>query len=126
MRHMNRSKVRTGAAAVEFAVSAPILFMFFFGLWEYSRCEMIRQTAAIAAFEAARMGTVSGATSSEMKSTAENVLARAKLNDVHIAVSPSAFNSTASVTVPLDKNSGVTPFFFKGKTINSSFTLSKK
>ena len=45
---------RRGAAAVEFAMTVPILFMLLFAALELGRMNMIRQTANNAAYEAAR------------------------------------------------------------------------
>ena len=66
---------RRGAAAVEFAVTAPILFMLLFGALELGRMNMIRQTANNAAYEAARTCIVPGATNAEGVAAAKAVLA---------------------------------------------------
>ena len=69
-----RKHKRRGAAAVEFAFVLPVIFVFFFGLWEWSRVEMVRHVTETAVFSAARHGTLPGATEAEMEQVAEDIL----------------------------------------------------
>ncbi len=117
-------RARRGTTAVEVAVTAPVILFLFFAFWEYGRCEMIRQTAAIAAFEGARQGTVAGATEADILDVVNNVLSRATLNDVDIDVLQQDASTTVNVKVPLDQNAWITPMYFRGMTIESEFELS--
>ena len=56
----SRSRARRGAAAVEFAVAAPLLFLFFFSALEFGRMHMVRHTIQNASYEAARRGVSMG------------------------------------------------------------------
>ena len=60
---------RTGAAAVEFAIVAPIFFMLVLVSLEFGRLNIIRHTADQAAYEAARHAMVPGATAAEATPT---------------------------------------------------------
>ena len=76
----NRSslrRTRTAAVVVEFAICAPILFLFFFASLEFSRVNMIRQSVENAVYEGARRGIVPGATAANCRASAQ---ARAKLD----------------------------------------------
>ncbi len=57
---------RTGAAVVEFAVVAPLLFMLTLGLMEVSRMVMVKQLLINASREGARLAVLPGATSDEV------------------------------------------------------------
>ena len=114
---------RRGAAVMEVAVTAPVFLFLFFGFWEYSRCEMIRQTAAIAAFEGARQGTIAGATQSDVRDVANRILGRATLTHVTVKVDQKDDSTTVLVEVPLDKNAWIAPLFFKKLKIRSEFEL---
>ena len=50
-----RSKIRRGATAVEFAITAPIFFLFLLASFEFGWLNVIRHTADNAAYEAARV-----------------------------------------------------------------------
>ena len=123
-KRLPKTASRQGAAAVEFAITLPVLLAFFFGLWEYGSTEMIRQTSAVAAFEAARLGTVAGTTEAEMRTEAERILARANIQQATIDVSLLSQRSKVDIEVPLDGNAFVIPMFLQGLTIESSYTLS--
>jgi Flp pilus assembly protein TadG len=58
---LNRNH-RRGATAVEFALTAPIFFVFLLSAFEFGWLNVIRHTADNAAYEAARAAIVPGAT----------------------------------------------------------------
>ena len=51
------SRTRRGATTVEFAIVAPVFFLFLLASIEFSRLNIIRHTADNAAYEAARIAT---------------------------------------------------------------------
>ena len=55
-------KKRRGAAAVEFAVVAPIFLLLVFGMIEYGRMVMVQQVLTNASREGARCAVLDGAT----------------------------------------------------------------
>ncbi|MGI8978939.1 MAG: TadE/TadG family type IV pilus assembly protein [Pirellulaceae bacterium] len=67
-RGLTRGK-RLGAAAVEFAVVAPLFFLLVFGMVEFGRMVMIQQVITNASREGARKAVLDGATSSDVKSS---------------------------------------------------------
>lgn len=70
---------RCGAAAVEFALVAPIFIMMVFGLIEIGRAVMVQQVMMNAAREGARSGTLLGSTGADVTDTVNKYLADASL-----------------------------------------------
>lgn len=122
---------RTGAAAVEFAVVAPLLFLFFFAAFEFCRVAMIRHTADNAVYEAARTGIIPGATAEEAEQTAIQIMSSLGVNNVIVDVVPSTIERdtpevTVSIEVPFDGNSFVPNQFVAGQKIVRELTLRRE
>ncbi len=131
-RRMTRvARARSAAVVVEFAICAPILFMFFFASLEFSRVNMIRQSIENAVYEGARRGIVPGATADDCRNSAQAVLNSIFARDATISVTPTVITKdtsevTVAVTVPVNTNSWVIPRFFANKTISGSMTLKRE
>jgi Flp pilus assembly protein TadG len=130
-RRHTASRRRSGAVIVEFAICVPILFLFFFAALEFSRVNMIRQTIENAAYEGSRRGIVPGATADDCRNAAQLVLNTVATNNAQITVTPSVITPdtsqvTVAISVPVDSNSWVTPFFFKNKTLSNSMTMRRE
>jgi Flp pilus assembly protein TadG len=130
-RRQTTKRSRAGAVVVEFAISAPILFMFFFAALEFGRVNMIRQTIENATYEGSRRGIVPGATADDCRNAAQAVLNTVSTNNADIDVTPSIITQnttqvTVAITVPINDNSWVSPFFFKNKTLTNSMTLRRE
>ena len=140
-----RGEDRRGTAAVEFAMTAPILFLFLFASLEFSRYIMIQQTANNAAFEAARTcilpGAVATSTDSSVltgQSAGLNILNAVGINSGTVTIYDATGTSTSTLTgsltmntqkvtatvqVPLSKNLWVNPLFLGSGTITKSCTM---
>ncbi len=121
----------TGAVVVEFAICAPLLFMFFFASLEFGRVNMIRQSIENGVYEGARRGIVPGATATDCRNSAQAVLNSISARDATINVTPSVITDdtsevTVAIAVPVSSNSWVLPVFFAGKTISGSMTLKRE
>jgi Flp pilus assembly protein TadG len=119
---------RTGAAAVEFAIVAPIFFLLLVGSLEFGRLNIIRHTADQAAYEAARHAMVPGATVAEARQQARRMMrivgARGSTIDVAPDVlGPDVEEITVTVEVPLNQNGWITPRFTSNTTITAVSTL---
>jgi Flp pilus assembly protein TadG len=124
-------RLSSGAVVVEFAICAPILFLFFFASLEFARVNMIRQTIENAIYEGSRRGIVPGATADDCRNAAQAVLNTVSANDAQITVTPAVITPdttevTVEVTVPINSNSWVVPFFFKDKSLSNSMTLRRE
>jgi Flp pilus assembly protein TadG len=123
-----RGRGRSGVTVVEFAIVAPIFFLFLMTAFEFGWLNVLRHTADNAAYEAARTAMVPGATAAEAIAKANSILSIIKARDVQVTVSPSVLaNSTDHVTVtidiPMSNNALVVPRFTKATTIHCSATL---
>jgi Flp pilus assembly protein TadG len=121
---------RRGAAAVEFAMTVPILFVLLFAALEIGRMNMIWQTANNAAYEAARACVVPGATASDGRTAGLSLLQDIKATGGTVTISPSTIldttpQVTATVTVPFNGNMWVRPFYSKDKSVQVTCTLAR-
>ena len=115
---------RTGATALEFALVAPAIFILVFGLMEWSRFEMIRQVSSTAAFSAARVGTLPGATVAEMEQQVDDVLAVYAITNATRSGSRTDDQATVSVSIPMAQNSWFIKNLFGSAAIERDFTFS--
>ncbi|HYW78266.1 MAG TPA: TadE/TadG family type IV pilus assembly protein [Thermoguttaceae bacterium] len=67
-------KRRRGAAAVEFAVVAPIFFLMIFGMIEFGRMIMVQQLLTNASREGARLAVLDGSTMADVRTTVKDYL----------------------------------------------------
>ena len=128
-RRLRRS--RSGLVTVELALTAGLAFFFFFAALEFARVSMIRHTVDHAAYEAARVGIVPGATAAQVEAKARQVLGTAALRVFDLAVSPSpiqlgARTVTVTISVPLERNLFAPARFFAGKRFERSFTMQRE
>ncbi len=120
---------RRGATVVEVSLVAPIFFLTIFGTIELSRVAMLRNLAQDAAYEAARVCMVDGATSTEARDEADRVLALLATQGAEITINDGAgINQQStfvkvSITIPLNQNSFVLPWLFSGQSIRVSAQL---
>lgn len=122
---------RRGVVTVEVAFALPILFLIVFAAIEFSRANMIRNTAANAAYEGARKGMIPGATAASVKTETERILTAVGVKGATVTVTPSTITSvtpevTVVVEIPYSSNSYGTTKFFKGKKLTRSITLRRE
>ncbi|MEM6468955.1 MAG: TadE family protein [Planctomycetota bacterium] len=127
----SRNHPRRGAVVVEFAITIPILFLFFFAAFEFCRVAMIRHTVDNAVYEGCRVAIVPGATASDARTRAESVLGTIGVRSSSISVSPSVIdNDTAEITltvdVDLDANSFVPGQFMGGSRITRTLSMQRE
>ncbi len=122
---------RKGVAAVEFAVTAGLAFFFFFASLEFCRVAMMRHTVQNAMYEGARVGIVPGATQADVEQTTRRILSSIGVNDATIDISPTPITlTTPEVTVRvrmrLDRNLFAPGFFFRGLSLDRSYTMRRE
>ena len=125
-----RRQRRRGSVLVEMAVTTPILFAFFGFLWEFSRAEMIRHTVSTAAYEGAREAIVEGASSAEAEAASQAILDAVGVRNAGIVVTPLTITPETesvqvAITVPLNSNALITPFFLTDLDIVENITLNR-
>lgn len=120
---------RRGAATVEFALVAPILFLLIFACFEFTRVRMMTNLAQDAAYVAARHSMVDGATSQEAIDKANAVLKRLYTRNTTVvvndgqALTAATKSVTVRVSIPLKDNSFVMSRFSTKSTITAEVTL---
>lgn len=125
-----RRNFRRGSVLVEVAITVPILFAFFGFLWEFSRAEMIRNSVSTACYEGARQGIIEGGSATSAEDAAQGVLDAVGIRNATITVTPATIipeteSVRINISVPLDDNSFVAPFFFDNLLIRSEITLNR-
>ena len=73
-------KHRRGAAAVEFAIIAPIFFLLILGMIEIGRGVMVQQIITNASREGARLAVLPGTTASEVTARVDDILSSSGIN----------------------------------------------
>jgi Flp pilus assembly protein TadG len=123
-----RRSLRRGATAVEFALTAPVFFLFLLAAFEFGWMNVIRHTADNAAYEAARTVMVPGATAAEATTKATTLLNTIGARGAVITITPAVLTPetdqvTVDVRIPMNRNGLILPRFTSAKTIRSSSTL---
>ena len=129
MRHdRSQRKGRRGATAVEFALTAPIFFLFLLAAFEFGWLNVIRHTADNAAYEAARSAMVPGATAAEALTKANQLLNTVGARGANITVTPDPVTTqtkqvTVAIEIPMNRNGLIAPRFTSKTTISAKSTL---
>ena len=124
----NRAETRHGAVVVEFAIVAPLVILIIFAMFEFSRVNVIRHTADNAAYEAARIAMIPGATAAEAIAEANRILGAVSARGASVTIDPptidrSTTQVTVDVSVPMDQNAIIIPRFTGATTMQSSATM---
>ena len=131
--HPHRGR-RRGAAVLEFAFVAPLLFMVTMGLIEFGRTMMVQQILTNASREGARIGVVGDATTDDIIDMIEEYTADAFLSGVDVTVTPDPPSSaefgepvTVDVSVLFDQVSWLpAPWFLSGATLRATTSMRRE
>jgi Flp pilus assembly protein TadG len=123
-----RCPARAGVTVVEFAIVAPIFFLFLLASFEFGWMNVLRHTADNAAYEAARTAMVPGASAGDAVAKANAILSVVKARDATVTVTPTVITQatdhvTVAIDVPMNSNALVVPRFTGTKTIHCTATL---
>ena len=128
-RRPRRLGKRRGTAAVEFAMTAPALFLVIFCSAEFARISMLRNLAQNAAYEAARAVIVEGADNDDAIAEGNRILNRLGARNATIDINggvPVVFNTpevTVTVDVPMAANAFFFPMAYGDRIITATVTL---
>jgi hypothetical protein len=125
---------RRAAAAVEFAVVAPVFFLLVFGMIEYGRMVMVQQILTNASREGCRQAVLDGATTSGVQSTVNTYLSSGSISGSTVTVSPdpptnAAFGDpvTVTVSIPFSQVSWLpSPMYLGGKTLTATTIMRRE
>lgn len=127
-------KQRRAAAAVEFAVVAPVFFLLVLGMIEYGRMVMVQQVITNASREGARRAVLDGSTAAEVQATVNTYMTSGGVSGGTVTVSPNPPNTaafgepvTVTVTIPFSQVSWLpSPMFLGGKTLTSATVMRRE
>ena len=125
---------RKGAAAVEFALVAPIFFLLVFGMVEVGRAVMVQQVLTNASSEGARRAVLDGATAAEVTTFVNTYLTNASVSGATVSFpqgNPEAAGYGAPVevrvSVPFGQVSWVpAPKYLSGQTLAASTIMRRE
>jgi Flp pilus assembly protein TadG len=131
---VNRMPKRRGAAVVEFAIVAPLLFAFIFGIIEFGRMLMVQQVITSAAREGARQAILPGGTNATATARMAQLLNSAGISGYAVSTTPSDVASadaddpvSVTVTVPYANVSWVTTWLpLQGRVMSASCVMRKE
>jgi hypothetical protein len=100
-KHYRFCRKRRGAAAVEFALVAPLFFLLVFGMLEFGRMVMVQQILTNASREGARKAVLDGATLKDVTDTVTGYM-----NDANIAITLDKITFTKNNVPSTDPTGG--------------------
>lgn len=123
-RSHSRRRTRAGATTVELALVLPVLFLMVFGAFEFSRLNMLKHIAGVAAYEGAREGIVIGATASDVTTQVNAILAAGSVVNATITTVPATITDATTevqvnVSIPVAGNFWVMPAYASGVVTGS-------
>ena len=127
-------KRRRGAAAVEFAVVAPIFLLLVFGMIEYGRMVMVQQVLTNASREGARRAVLDGSTNQDVVDVVDQYLNSGSIDGANITVTPTnpedaAFGDpvTVSVDIQFSQVSWLpSPMYLGGRTLSATTVMRRE
>ena len=100
-----RATNRRGVATVEFAVVAPVLFLFIFAIFEFGRAFMVMNLMGDAVRVGCREGAVQGKSSATIQTDVQNRLSGEGINNTTVTVQVNGATGDPSVRFkPFSKN----------------------
>ncbi len=127
-------KHRRGAAAVEFAVVAPIFLLLVFGMIEYGRMVMVQQVITNASREGARRAVLDGTTNADVVTVVNDYLTAGSIAGANVTVTPTnpqdaAFGDpvTVSVDIGFSQVSWLpSPMYLGGRTLSATTVMRRE
>jgi len=131
---------RSGAAAVEFAVVAPVFFAMVLGIFEFARACMVMDLLTEAARRACRQGVIEGTSSAKIKQAATDLLTSSGINGEGVGVSvndapvdtveaqsmPAYTEITVVVSIPVSSFTWLPNGGFLSGSLTGQFTMRRE
>lgn len=114
---------RRGVATVEFAMTAPVLFLMLYAALELGHANMVYNAVEAACYEGARVGIVPGASAAECQSAAQRILDLSNVRGARVTVTPANLNITTdtirvNIAVPYAGTAIIPPTFTRLLNVN--------
>jgi Flp pilus assembly protein TadG len=125
---VRRHKRRGGVVTVESAMVIPLIFLSILAGVEFVRLNIIRHTIKNACYEAARAAIVPGAQRETAVGIADQILRISGIRDADVEIAPDPIGEdttfvTATITVPIARNSWGISMIFAGNEMSASTQL---
>ena len=125
---------RRAAAAVEFAVVAPVFLLLVFGMIEYGRMVMVYQVITNASREGARTAVLDGATTNSVTTSVNSYLTAAMISGATVTVAPNPPTNaqygdpvTVTVSIPFSQVSWLpSPMYLGSRTLTSATVMRRE
>lgn len=129
-----RQTHRRGAATVEFALTAPLLFLIVFGMIEVGQGVLIKQVLSNAARDGARTAMLGNATAQDVRDAVTSYLTASGIKSATATVSPDPLTLaqggdpvTVTVSVPFSSLSWMQKsWYLNDITISSAVTMRRE
>lgn len=126
-----RRQRRSGASAIELALTLPILFFILFAAYESARANLLRHAARSAAYEGARVGIVPGVSAQDVEDTANAILATIGIRNADVTITPTQIQESSptvrvDVAIDAEDNFFFAPFFFRDAVFAGDCELSRE
>jgi hypothetical protein len=130
----SKSNRRRGAAAVEMALCAPVLFILIFGMIDIGRALMVQHLLTNAARDGARAAILEGGTAEGITGELVSYLALCSVPNANVTVSPDPLDTadigdpvTVTCTVPFDDVSWLpTSKYLAGQTLSATVIMRRE
>ena len=127
---------RLGAAAVEFALVAPLFFLLVFGMIEFGRMVMVQQVITNASREGARKAVLDGASATNVKSSVVTYMSNGgvTISTSNVTISPTDPTTaaagdpvTVTVSLPFSQVSWLpSPMFLGSRQMTASTVMRRE
>lgn len=119
---------RRGVTVVEFAMTAPILFLMLYAALELGHANMTYNAVEAACYEGARVGIIPGTQAADCRAAAERILAISKIRGANVTVVPASLDAPSPsvqvrITLPYADTSIMPATFTRLLTINRQCEL---
>ncbi len=124
---------RSGVAAVEFAIIAPVLLFFALAIIEITGAIYLQQSLTVAAYEGARVALLPNTDSQNVVTASNRILQSRKILGANVSVFPKNFNSgdfgdpiRVEVVAPIVQNAFLNQLFPAQQSLTASVTMMKE
>jgi Flp pilus assembly protein TadG len=121
--YQSNRQARRGVAATEFAVCLPVLMLLLLGTIECCSMIFLKQTLAVAAYEAGHAALAPGATTAQAQAAAQAILTERRIAGGTITIAPRPLES---ITAPTNTNRVLPLNFFGGRTLTATASFMRE
>jgi Flp pilus assembly protein TadG len=124
-----RRSSRRGVAAAEFAVCLPIVVLLVIAAIEACSALFLKQSLTVAAYEGVRTAIEQNATTANVQTTCNQILADRKIKGATVTISPVITTLkpgdfiNVTVSAPCTPNSPVPTTFYRGRTLSATASM---